>query len=85
MIKLHEDVLATLDNQSEEDDFIDEDDNESTFVIRGKWILDGSDTLLDAAAMARDYADFLESLHEEGYELVKSIEDDYGFAKLTVG
>jgi hypothetical protein len=81
MVKLHNTLLDTINEV--DNDFIDEDDNESSFVIRGKWILDGSDNLLAAAEMARNYADFLEGLYEDGYELVGTIDNDYGFAKLT--
>jgi hypothetical protein len=58
-------------------------DDETSYVIRGKWILDGADTLADAAEMARAYADFLEELSAQGYELRSTIDDDYGFAKLA--
>ena len=74
--------LNLFDQEDEDqDDLVDEYENESAFAIRGKWILDGSETLLEAAEMARAYADFLEQLHEEGFELRSAIEDDYGFAQ----
>jgi hypothetical protein len=85
-MKNFNDLLESLDmtdEVDEVDEFAVEDDNESTFVIRGKWILDGADNLVEAAEMARAYADFLEGLASDGYTLRASIEDDYGFAQLA--
>lgn len=63
-----------------DDDFMDED-NEGSFVIRGKYILDGAETLEEAADMARAYAEFLDELIVKGFELRGIIDNDYGFAK----
>lgn len=63
-----------------DDEFTDED-NEGSFVIRGKYILDGADTLEEAADMARAYAEFLDELVAKGFELRGAIDNDYGFAK----
>lgn len=76
------DLLDNLDI-TDVDEFAAEDDNESRLVIRGKWILDGSDTLAEAAEMARAYADFLEGLAADGYELRSTIDDDYAVAQLA--
>lgn len=85
---LFDDSLLEMDNDSviyDPDQINDEDDVEdfSTFTIRGKYILDGADTLLEAAELARDYASFLEGLVAQGYELRATIDDDYGFAELS--
>ena len=53
-----------------------------TQVVRGKWIMDGAMTLEDAADMLRNYADYLETLHFNGFVLREGITDDYGFAYL---
>jgi hypothetical protein len=60
----------------------DEIDMGSELIVRGKLILEGAETLADAAELAREYADFLDNLHEAGYVLRDPIEDDYGFAYL---
>lgn len=52
-------------------------------VIRAKWTIDGAKTLKGAATMSRGFADMLDELADEGYELVGPVEDDYGFYKLT--
>ncbi len=76
--------LDSIFDQVVSDDLLDDDlENESSFVIRGKWILDGADNLEEAADMARTYADFLDELRLKGYELRGSIEDDYGYAHLV--
>lgn len=64
---------------------IDELDEEvdHKVVIRGRWVLDGATTLLEAAEMAREQADYFEQLHELGYELTGVIDDDYGLAVLN--
>ncbi len=63
------------------DDEFSEEDNEGSFVIRGKYILDGAETLEEAADMARAYAEFLDELIVKGFELRGVIDNDYGFAK----
>jgi len=47
--------------------------------IRAKWTMDGSRTLLEAAAKLRNEAEWLEDLAGAGFELNGSIQDDYGF------
>lgn len=57
------------------------DDDEVEFndePIRAKWMLDGAATLPEAAQKARDFAGWLESLHDQGYVLRDEIADDYG-------
>ena len=55
------------------------DDDEIT--IRGKGTLDSSRTLDEARNQLYKYAEYLEELASEGYELIESITDDYGFVK----
>ena len=62
---LFDDSLLEMDDESihYDNDSVDEpEDDFATIAIRGKFILDGADTLLEAAEMARDYANFLENL-----------------------
>lgn len=48
-------------------------------IIRAKGILDGASTLAEAAQKARSFADELQQMHDQGYVLDESVEDDYGF------
>lgn len=64
------------------DDYgIDDNNSEPHGVfIHTKWILDGADTLSEAAEAARAFADFLDSLQDDGFVLMDTIEDGNGFA-----
>lgn len=62
---------AELDGDMDE---ITEDD-----CIRAKWTIDGATTLAEAAQKAREFADYLQGLHDQGYVLREPIDDDYGF------
>jgi len=55
----------------------------NTVVVRAQYILDGASSLGEAADMARAFADYLDGLSEDGYELVEMIQDDRGFASLN--
>ena len=46
--------------------------------FRAKWTLDGSTTLAEAAQKAREFADWLQGLHDQGYVLRDEVTDDYG-------
>lgn len=78
-----------LDVQSLFDDLMVEDDLEvdsldvKTVRIQAQFILDGATTLSEAADAARAYADYLDDLADDGYELSSFIQDDMGFASLT--
>lgn len=48
-------------------------------IIRAKWSFDGATTLTEAATMLRNYADFLDKLYKEGWQLEGLIVDDYGY------
>ena len=56
----------------------DPEDGERT--IRAKWVIDEAKTLGEAAARVRQFADNLEAMEAEGWQLVDIIYDDYGFA-----
>jgi hypothetical protein len=47
--------------------------------IRAKWTMDGAQTLAEAAKRVRAFADEIEDLAREGFELGAPVEDDYAF------
>jgi hypothetical protein len=57
----------------------EEDDGPPLESIRAKWSMDGAATLAEAAAKLRGYADYLEELKRDGWELTGPVADDYGF------
>ena len=59
--------------------YLDEYRDTGDIVIRAKWTMDGAETLADAAADLRAFADLLEVLAEAGFHLRGPIEDDHGF------
>ena len=63
--------------EMDEDDDDDNDDEE--ICIRAKWRMDGARTLAEARQKLYEYAEHLEELGQQGYELIEPIEDDYGF------
>ena len=48
-------------------------------IIRAKWIMDGATNLPQAAQLVREFADHLDILAAQGYQLREEINDDYGF------
>jgi hypothetical protein len=61
-----------------DDDDVDDEEPEDN-AVRAKWTIDGAKTLAEAAQKAREFADFLQGLHDEGYVLRSEIDGDYGF------
>ena len=47
-------------------------------TIRAKWIMDGANTLEEAAVKLEQYATYLRSLKADGWELRDGVGDDYG-------
>lgn len=47
-------------------------------TLRAKWLLDGASTLAEAADRLTDEANRLQALHDAGWTLAETIEDDYG-------
>jgi hypothetical protein len=47
--------------------------------VRGKWLMDGANSLAEASAKLRDYADYLDALAVHGWTLAAPVDDDYGF------
>lgn len=48
-------------------------------IVRAKGVIDGAATLAEAAQKARDFADEMDRMAAEGYDLCDPVEDDYGF------
>jgi hypothetical protein len=48
-------------------------------IIRAKWVMDGAGSLSEAAKLLREFADSLERMESEGWQLDDPIEDDYGY------
>jgi hypothetical protein len=61
------------------DEFVEEEIEDDSEVIRAKWSMDGAKTLKEAAEMLRSFAQYVEDLESDGYQLVDPVSDDYGF------
>ena len=48
-------------------------------LLRAKWTMDGARTLVEAAKQVREFANEIEELSQEGFELGAPVEDDYAF------
>jgi hypothetical protein len=71
-----------MDDDARHDDDSDDDlDDENEEIIRAKWVMDGASNLKQAASQLRLFADELESLESEGWELTGPVQDDYGFIR----
>lgn len=51
---------------------------ENADVLRSKWLMDGAETLTEAAERLEAEAARLRGLHAQGWRLEGPIEDDYG-------
>ncbi len=67
--------MAEDGDQDDEDDVADW----PVETIRAKWTMDGATTLAEAAVKLRRYADYLERLKGDGWELTQPVVDDYGW------
>lgn len=76
--RTEEEVGYELELEDEEDELLEE-------IIRAKWSMDGATTLTEAASQLRSYAEALERLAADGWELTRPVEDDYGFIKQKEG
>lgn len=89
MIELEDDdeavetVMVAVDDEA--DDEYDDDDYDDAPIIRAKWIMDDAVTLAEAATKVRLFADLLDEMAAEGWELREPVSDDYGFLKKTEG
>ena len=76
------------ENGNDDDDSLEEDEDwdneiEDLEIIRAKWIMDGATTLQEAREKVLAFATYLDEMDKEGYILVDTIDDDYGFVKKT--
>ena len=62
---------------SEDEDEMASFDTMNELTIRAKWTMDGANTLSEAAEMLRSYADYLDKLEEEGWQLRDGVNDDW--------
>jgi hypothetical protein len=53
-------------------------DDDRLDVVRARWVLEGTRSLREAAANLRAFAEDLEELEREGWQLVGRIEGDRG-------
>ena len=77
-----EEALAPPEEEEEEDEEEDEDEMPPLWemkeqMIRGKWTMDGANTLSEAAEKLRSFADDLDKLADEGWQLRGGIYDDW--------
>lgn len=74
----------------DDDDFLEEDDYSSSvdydnpcqFVVKIHHLADGATSLAMVADMLRDYANFIDTMHDDGYRLASPIANGQGFAYL---
>lgn len=62
------------------DEYLREYHEHGEILLRGKWTMDGAETLDEAAHLLRTLADELEALASAGFHLMGPVEDDHGFA-----
>ena len=70
--------------EQEEEEEEEEYDHENNGTIRGKWQMDGAETLDEAIVLLQDLIAYIQTLQQEGWELVDPIGDDYGHIRRTV-
>jgi len=71
-----EDSLTETESVTEDE--YDEDDDQ---IIRCKWVGDGSRTLDDLITRLHDFAEYVRGLKRDGWELKRTMDDDYGFLR----
>ena len=59
----------------------DQNRTEWSQTIRAKCLMDGAETLTEAAAKRRVTAEHLEQMERDGWQLSQPIEDDYGYVE----
>ena len=73
-----------IDAVEEEEEEDEEYDHENNGTIRGKWQMDGAETLDEAIVLLQNLIAYIQTLQQEGWELVDPIGDDYGHIRRTV-
>ena len=64
---------------STEEESDDEFDEESTCILRGKWVYDGSKTIDEMINALQKEIDLLSDLKSDGWTLVKEVHDDHAY------
>lgn len=70
--------IEETDSEEEEDDYFDD---ENSSIIRAKWIFDGARTLDEVIECLKQEIEHIKKLKEDGWELIREVNDDYGFIK----
>lgn len=55
--------------------------DDSTEIIRAKWMFDGCETIDDIIAKLSSQIEYYRNLKDEGWYLTGKVDDDYGFIK----
>lgn len=66
---------------SSETEDLSEDHDEVT--LRAKWCIDGANNLDEVIQKLHDFIAYVQGLKDEGYELIDTVNDDYGFCRKT--
>ena len=61
-------------------DYLREYHETGEVLLRAKWIMDGAESLAEAAEYLRTFAAEIDALAAAGFHLMGPIEDDHGFA-----
>lgn len=71
-------------NEEANSSYTEDDDNENTCTIRGKWIFDGSQSIDDMIACLQKEIEILTDLKESGWHLVDTVHDDWAILRRDV-
>jgi hypothetical protein len=95
--ELRDDLEREVDDDDREidDDVVEEeevnvDEEEEDYfkdveTIRAKWSMDGATTLDEAIEKLHEFIEVLRQYKRDGFELIETINDDYGFLKQRGG
>ena len=61
----------------------DDDDDHDCHIIRAKWTMDGAWNLDEAVRKLLRFAEYLQTIKADGWELRSPIDDDYGYVYQT--
>ena len=76
--------LTETDDETEEYEETEEDktdEYEDDETIRCKWVGDGSKTLDELIERLNGFAEYVRHLKQEGWELIETMDDDWGFIR----
>lgn len=72
-------LVQSSESEEDSEEYFSETDKEEEIIIRAKWTMDGAHTIDEAVERIRRFIARLESLRDEGWELRKPVDDDWGF------